>query len=461
MVKKTSILNSNKIYKKALSLIPSGGQTYSKGVTQFSEGVAPKYLKKGKGAHVWDVDNNKYLDYVMGCQPLLLGYADKDVNNSVNKQLKKGSTFSLHNELEVDVAELLKTNIPSAEMSRFGKNGADATTIGVRIARAYTKRDHIAFCGYHGWHDWFITTTDLNSGIPKFNNKLAHSFEYNNISSLEKIFKKYKDKIAIVIMEPITVLEPKCYGPINCKSSGCKKFCQRNFLTEVKKLANQNGALLMFDEIVTGFRFDIGGVQKMTGVVPDLSAFAKGISNGVPLSAISGRKEYMKLLEKTFFSFTYGGDCIGLAAAKATIPKLKKLNVPQHLNLVGKKLKDGMNSIILENNLSDFLQCIGYPCRSVLSIKYTKKFNDLEIKTYIQQEFFKRKILWAAYHAVSWKHKSKEINKTLSAFNQICKNFNKNFLEKGFKLKNFLEGKKLKPVFRKVSDFNSYIKKND
>ena len=120
-----------------------------------------------------------------------------------------------------------------------------------------------------------------------------------------------------------------------------------------------------------------------------------------------------------------------------------------------------MNSIISENNLNEFLECIGYPCRSVLSIKNTKKFNDLEIKTYIQQEFFKREILWAAYHAVSWKHKAKEINKTLSAFDQICKNFNKNFLDKGFKINNFLEGKKLKPVFRKVSDFNSYIKKND
>ena len=148
-----SIKNSNKLYKKAIELIPSGGQTYSKGVTQFSEGIAPKYLKSGKGAYVVDLDNNKYLDYVMGCQPLLLGYADNDVNNALVSQLKKGSTFSLHNELEVDVAKLLKENIPSAEMSRFGKNGADATTIGVRIARAYTKRDHIAFCGYHGWHD--------------------------------------------------------------------------------------------------------------------------------------------------------------------------------------------------------------------------------------------------------------------------------------------------------------------
>lgn len=460
-MKNKIIKNSNKIYRRALEIIPSGGQTYSKGVTQFSEGVAPKYLKKGKGAYVTDVDDNKYLDYVMGCQPLLLGYADKDVNDAVTSQLSKGSTFSLHNELEVDVAKLLKENIPSAEMSRFGKNGADATTIGVRIARAYTKRDHIAFCGYHGWHDWFISTTDLNSGIPKFNNQLAHSFEYNNISSLERIFKKYKNKIAVVIMEPITVMKPKCYGPINCKRKTCRKFCQNNFLSEVKKLAKKNGALLMFDEIVTGFRFDIGGAQKIIGVTPDLSSFAKGISNGIPLSAISGKKEYMRLLEKTFFSFTYGGDCVGLAAAKVTIPKLKKCKVPQHLNSVGEILKDGMNQIILKYDLNEFLECIGYPCRSVLSIKNNDKLKDLEIKTFFQQEFFKRDILWAAYHAVSWKHKKKEIKKTLIAFDQICEIFNRNFLKKNKKIRNYLEGKTLKPVFRKVSDFNSFIKKND
>ena len=190
MKNKLIIKNSNSIYSKAIKIIPSGTQTFSKGVTQFVNGIAPKYLKKGKGAYVWDVDNNKFLDYVMGCHPLILGYADPDVNLAVKKQLDLGSTFSLMNKLELDVAEILVDTIPCAEMVRFGKNGADATTIGVRLARAITKRDHIAYCGYHGWHDWFIANTDLNSGIPKFNQKLAHSFTYNDLDSLEKIFKK-------------------------------------------------------------------------------------------------------------------------------------------------------------------------------------------------------------------------------------------------------------------------------
>ena len=181
--KKPKISQSNKLYSIAEKIIPSGGQTYSKGVTQFTDGIAPKYLESGKGAYATDVDGNKYIDYVLACQPLILGYADPDVNKAITKQLEKGSTFSLHNKLEIDVAKMLIEIVPSAEMVRFGKNGADATTIAIRLARAYTKRDEIAFCGYHGWHDWFIATTDLNGGIPKFNNDLIHKFNYNDIKN--------------------------------------------------------------------------------------------------------------------------------------------------------------------------------------------------------------------------------------------------------------------------------------
>ena len=239
ILKKPKIKRSNQLYSIGKKIIPSGGQTYSKGVTQFTDGVAPKYLDSGKGAYAIDVDGNKYIDYVLACQPLILGYSDKDVNKAINKQLKKGSTFSLHNKLEIDVAKTLIEIVPSAEMVRFGKNGADATTIGIRLARAYTKRDEIAFCGYHGWHDWFIATTDLNGGIPKFNNDLIHKFNYNDIESLEKIFKKRKNKIAAVMMEPLAVAEPKCYSSKTCKRKICKSFCQNNFLHKVKKLAKK------------------------------------------------------------------------------------------------------------------------------------------------------------------------------------------------------------------------------
>ncbi len=455
IAKKPNIKNSNRLYNKAIKIVPSGSQTFSKGVTQFTEGFAPKYLDRGKGAYVWDLDDNKYLDYVMGCHPLILGYSDNDVNKAVIRQLKKGSTFSLMNELEYSVSKKLIDIIPSAEMVRFGKNGADATTIGVRVARAATNRDHIAYCGYHGWHDWFIANTDLNQGIPEFNKKLAHSFNYNDLDSLEKIFKKYPDEIAIVIMEPVSVSAPKCY----CNKKSCGNKCQNNFLHEVQKMAKHYGALLMFDEIISGFRFSLGGAQELFGVTPDLSSFAKAISNAVPLSAIVGKKEYMKLLDKTFFSFTYGGDCIGLAAADVCIPKMQKYKVADHLNKVGKILKDGINNSILDHDLIDYVECIGFPCRSVLAVKGNKKYSDLQLKTYIQQELIRRGILWAAYHAISWSHKKKDVIKTVNAFDEIFSSLKK-IVHSGKNISNYLEGKTVQPVFRQVADFNSYITKN-
>jgi glutamate-1-semialdehyde 2,1-aminomutase len=438
---KPNIVRSNEIYELAKKIIPAGTQTYSKGVTQFVEGFSPKYLDHGKGAYVWDVDGNKYLDYIMGCHPLVLGYSDPDVNAAVVKQLEKGSTFSLMNELEVSVSELLIDIIPCAEMVRFGKNGADATTAGVRVARAITGRDHIAYCGYHGWHDWYIANTDLNSGIPDFNKKLAHSFSYNNLDSLEKVFKEYPDQVAIVIMEPLTVLKPK-----------------NNFLHEVQKMAKHYGAILMFDEIITGFRFSLGGAQDLLGVTPDLSSFGKGISNGIPLSALVGKKEYMEALDKTFFSFTYGGDCIGLSAAEACIPKLQRENVPDHLWKVGKVLKDGFNQLAATHNLEEFMQCIGYPCRSIISFNGRGKYNELELKSILQQELVRRGILWTGYHALSWTHTSKEINLTLNAYDESM-SVVKNIMTKGMRIRDYIEGSTIKPVFRKVSDFNSYIVK--
>lgn len=440
-IKNPVITKSNEIYERAKKIIPAGTQTFSKGVTQFVEGFAPKYLKRGKGAYVWDVDDNRYLDYIMGCHPLILGYADPDVNKAVVEQLELGSTFSLMNELEVDVTELLIDAVPCAEAARFGKNGADATSAGVRIARAVTGREHIAYCGYHGWHDWYIANTDLNSGIPKFNQGLAHSFVYNDLDSLESIFKQYPGQVAIVIMEPLTILEPK-----------------NNFLHEVKKMAHDNGALLMFDEIITGFRFAYGGAQELTGVTPDLTSLAKGISNGVPLSAIVGKREYMFSLEKTFFSFTYGGDCIGLAAAKACLPKLKREKVTEHLWHVGLLLKDGFNRLAGCYGVSEFVQCVGYPCRSIISFDGGGMFEPLEIKSYFQQELIRRGILWTAYHALSYSHKAEDIEYTLNCYEDVLKLF-KEAVSKKKNLRSLIEGVPVKPVFRKVADFNSYTVK--
>jgi glutamate-1-semialdehyde 2,1-aminomutase/spore coat polysaccharide biosynthesis protein SpsF len=437
-MKKPNIRRSNELFEAAQKIIPAGTQTFSKGVTQFVKGFAPVFLHRGKGAHVWDVDENHFIDYVMGCHPLILGYSDPDVNDAIKEQLDLGSIFSLPNKLEVDVSQFLIDTVPCAEAVRFGKNGADATSAAVRIARAVTEKDHIAYCGYHGWHDWYIANTDLNSGIPEFNRELSHSFAFNDLGSLESIFKKYPKQVACVIMEPLTILKP-----------------ENNFLQEVKKIAHHHGALLIFDEIITGFRFAIGGAQELTGVTPDLATFAKAMSNGVPISAIVGKKEYMFSLEKTFFSFTYGGDCIGLAAAKACIKKIRKENVPNHLNRVGLILKQGINRLLETYGLFDFMQCIGYPCRTIVSFEGGGKFDPLEMKSYIQQELLRRGILWAAYHALSFSHDEKLIETTLNAFEDVFKSFKK-VINNNISLRSSIEGEPVQPVFRKVADFNSF-----
>lgn len=439
--RKPVITRSNEIYERAKKVVPAGSQTFSKGVSQFVDGFAPKYLHRGKGSRVWDVDGNDYLDYIMGCHPIILGYADPDVNQAVIEQLELGSTFSLMNELEVDVSEMLVDAIPCAEAARFGKNGADATTVAIRVARAVTGREHVAYCGYHGWHDWYIANTDLNSGIPEFTKQLSHSFNYNDLDSLERIFKAHPGQVACVIMEPLTILEPK-----------------DDFLHEVKKMAHHYGALLVFDEIITGFRFAFGGAQELTGVIPDLATFAKAISNAIPLSAIVGKKEYMFALEKTFFSFTYGGDCIGLAAAKACIPKLKREKVSAHLSTVGTRLKDGYNQLAADHGLAEFTSCIGYPCRTIISFSGQGRYDELEMKSYFQQEMIRRGILWTAYHALSWSHSMDDIEYTLAAYDEVLGLFKK-VLDQGQALRPLIEGEPVKPVFRKVADFNSYVTK--
>ncbi len=445
---------SKKLLKEAKKLIPTGGQTFSKGTHSFSENFSPSHAFKGEGNKIMDVDKNVYLDFVMGAQPLILGYADKDVNRAVKKQLDQGSTFSLANQLEIDVAKLLKQHIPSAEQVRFGKNGADATTAAIKIARAFTKREHIAFCGYHGWHDWFIATTDKNLGIPKFNEKLAHPFNYNDIDGLKKIFNTYKKKIACVIMEPITVSNPKCMKNSTCNS--CKsKPCKKNFLGEVKKICKKNGALLIFDEVVTGFRYSIGGVQKLFNVKPDLSCFAKAMSNGVPLSAVVGKKKYMKLFNSVFFSFTYGGECLGLAAAKACIKKIHKKKVLNKIYKNGLDFKIKLNNLIKRHGLSDLFSCDGHPSRTVLTIGKSKKlYSPILTKTFIQQELIKSKILWSGYHCITYTFSKKDISITISAYDLIFRKMIKMF-ENSTSIYKEIKGKPLKQVFTRVSDFQA------
>ena len=427
--RKISIKESLKLKEKAKELIPDCSQTFSKGPSQFVQGVAPVFLEKGRGCYVWDVDGNKYIDYAMALGPIILGHNYPAVSSAVKEILKKGTTFTLPHRLEVELAELLCDIIPCAEMVRFGKNGSDATSGAVRVARAYTGRDKVVCCGYHGWHDWYIGTTTRNKGVPQAVKSLTLTFEYNNIESLEKIFAENKNQIACVIMEPVGVIEP-----------------QDNFLQKVKEITHKNGALLIFDEVVTGFRFSLGGAQEYFGVIPDIACFGKAMANGFPISAIVGKKEIMKLFEEVFFSFTFGGEIVSIAAAIATIKELKEKNVIRYLWERGRKLKDGYNVLVKEFGLEKYTQCIGYPPRTMITFKNEKGEDWWELKSLFQQECIKRGILFTGNHNICFSHTNKDIDYTLKVYRTVLEII-KDAIKKN-KVKELLEGEPVKPVFR-------------
>jgi len=329
-------------YRRALATIPLASQTFSKAAMCTVEGAAPLFLDRGDGARVWDVDGNVYIDYVLGLLPVVLGYRDPDVDAAIIAQLDKGIAFSLATELEADLAERLVDLIPCAEMVRFGKNGSDATSAAIRLARAYTGRDKVALCGYHGWHDWYIGTTARHLGVPKVVRALSATFPYNNPDALETLLKLEPDEFAAVILEPVALDEP---AP--------------GFLKAVRELCDRYGVVLVFDEIVTGFRIDLGGAQAAYGVVPDLAAFGKAMGNGMPISAIVGRRDIMRLMDDIFFSGTFGGEALSLAASVATVDKLKSEKGPAKIAALGARLKVSVTGLLEAHGLGRELRVKG------------------------------------------------------------------------------------------------------
>mgnify|MGYP001182680026 CR=1 FL=1 len=344
--------NNSKLFKSALKYIPLASQTYSKSYKVHFKNVSPYFLKKGNGCYVWDEDNNKYIDFISGLLPIIIGYNNKQINNAITKQLKKGIIFSLPTIVETQLSKKLCQLIPSAEMVRFGKNGSDVTSAAIRLSRAYTKRDHIIFCGYHGWHDWYIGNTKMSIGVPKKIKKLTTSFKYNDIQYLEKILKKNPKKYAAVIMEPVYDKEPK-----------------NNFLKKVRTLTKKYGCLLIFDEIVTGFRVHLKGAQYFYGVTPDVSCFGKAMANGMPISAIVGKRKIMKNFDKIFFSTTFGGETLSIVAALETIKYLEKKNVIYKIKKFSKQLVKDINKLIYKNKLNNVFTLEGVWWRPSFGIK--------------------------------------------------------------------------------------------
>ena len=388
--------------KRAEQTIPLGSQTFSKSRTQYPVGISPLYAARAKGAEIWDVDGNKYIDLVSSLASITLGYGDPEVNKAVKKQLRLGVSLSLPARLEAEVSELIVEMVPSAEMVRFGKNGSDATSAAIRLARAFTGRDHIIVCGYHGWQDWYIGSTTRDKGVPSPISSLTHKFEFNNIESLKHLLDSLKNNVAAVIMEPMNV-----------------NFPIPGFLEQVQTSTHQAGALLIFDETITGFRYSRGGAQELFGITPDLSTFGKGMANGFPLSAVVGRRDVMLEMEEIFFSGTFGGELLSLAAAKVVLERHLREDLCGKLRLSGQNLSDQTQSAISSNGLEEVLGLTGHASWRFLNWRAINKYSVDEIKTFFMQEVFRRGVLVLSTHNITLAHTPKFITEIVDVYSEV------------------------------------------
>ena len=404
--------------KLSEQLIPLGAQTVSKSRLTFTPGIAPIYGTKAAGSRIWDIDGNEYVDLVNSLAAVTLGHADSEISDAVSRQLSLGTTISLSHPIELEVAAKIVNLVPSAEMVRFGKNGSDATSAAVRVARAFTGRDKVLVCGYHGWHDWYIGTTPRGLGVPKAVSELAYSVPYNELDEIKNLLADRT--IAALILEPMNSTWPL-----------------QGYLEGLRELCSRYGSLLIFDETITGFRFSKGGAQELFNVMPDLSTFGKGLANGFPLSAVTGKREYMMMLEDVFFSGTFGGELLSLTAANVVLDRISQTNAIDDLSKIGDKIIERIFPFIEKNGLSDYLKFSGHSSWNFLL--WDSGLGDLldGIKAVFMQEMSRNGVLMIATHNVSTAidHADIEIiveaySKTLSVIKQVIEARSvKDFLE--------------------------------
>jgi len=424
-----SIEKSKGWLERAERVIPGSSQTFSKGSNQHVRGVAPVFLAKGKGCRVWDVDGNEYIDYIQGLLPNILGYAHEEVNAAVTAQMAQGHSFSLPHPIEVELAERLTRLIPCAQKVRFGKNGSDVTSGAVRAARALSGRERIACCGYHGWQDWYIGSTTRNAGIPLGVRALTHPFVYNDLASLQKLLEEHKGEFAAVIMEPVNFWPPV-----------------PGFLEGVKQLAHDHGALLVFDEICSGFHFGLGGAQKKFGVTPDMACFGKAMGNGFPISCVVGRADLMQVFDEIFFSFTFGGEVASMAAAMKVLDILEGTDALARMDANGRLLQEGLNAMAKQGGLQDRIKCVGYPFWSLIRFLDAEGKDSLLVRSLFSQECVKRGVLLLATHNMTAAHDPLAIEQTLRVYAEVCKTVAQWLTED--RPERHLEGEMIQPVFR-------------
>jgi glutamate-1-semialdehyde 2,1-aminomutase len=421
------------------AIIPGGAHTYSKGDDQFPA-EAPAFITHGKGCHVWDVDGNEFIEYGMGLRAVTLGHAFEPVVEAAYRQMKLGANFTRPAKIEVDLAEAMLQVIDGADMVKFAKNGSDVTTAALKLARAYTGRDMVAICGdqpFFSTDDWFIGTTEMDAGIPRAISELTLKFRYNDLESLRSLFDQHPGRIACVIMEAETATVPNA-----------------GYLKEVKDLCEEKGAVLVFDEMITGFRWHVGGAQKFHGVVPHLSAFGKAMGNGFAISALAGKREIMRLggldhdQPRVFLlSTTHGAETHALAASLETIRIYREQSVIEFLWRQGERLRTLITRSIAENQLEGFFKLLGRPCNLVFATLDHDRKSSQAYRTLFLQEMIRRGVITPSF-VVSFSHSDADIEQTAEAVHEALATYHK-ALEDG--VDKYLVGRPVKPVNRRYA----------
>jgi len=431
---------SEELLNRANQLIPGGSHTYSKGADQ-SPKLGPKFISRGKGSHVWDVDGNEYLDWAMGLASVSLGHAYEPVLEAVRRELKNGSNFQCPSPIEVELADLFMEVVPSAQMVKYAKNGSTVTTAAVKLSRAHTGRKYVAVCADHGffsYDDWYIGLKPNNSGVPKEVSDLTLSFRYNDIESLKSLFDKYPDQIACVILEPMEM-----------------DFPENGFLQQIKSLCQKNGSVFILDEMITGFRLDYPGAHRMLDVEPDLCTWGKGLANGFSTCILSGKKEIMELggilhdRERVFLmSTTHGAETHSLAAAMESIRSHRRENSIERNTQTGLFLKNQIEAIVRDFGLEDFVTVKGHPTWQALVLRDEKKCPSDGYRTLVMQETAKQGVLFRGSFVPTISHTQEDLDKTIDAFKNVFDVYTR-ALNDPLSYRKFLVGDPVKPVFRK------------
>lgn len=449
-IKLREIINfkkSDEYRQKIHDLIPGGAHTYSKGDDQFPL-LAPAAIRKGEGAHVWDIDGNKYLDCSMGLTSVSLGHGYKPVVDAVKEELENGVNFQRPAAIEREMAEVFLSLVPIHDMIKFSKNGSVVTTAAVKLARAKTGKDLVAFPGDHPFYsydDWFIGKTSCNKGVPKPISDLSVTFQSYNINSLKELFEKYPNQIACVITEPEKTSYP--HLPEN--------FDVKDFLHQAIALCHENGALFIADEMVTGFKTDFPGSIKKYGIRPDMATWGKGIANGFSFCALTGTKEVMELggivnegQEKVFLiSTTHGGETHGMSAAIATIKEFEEKSVLQHNHYLGNKLSKICQDLVLQEKLTDYIEVVSSEWMPMFIFKDQQKNVNQGFRTLFMQEMIKRGVLFQGAFVPCFSHTEDDIYYFSKAFYESMKVY-KIALTEGYE--KYLVGNPAKSVFRKI-----------